>query len=68
MKPNALRFGAVGTLPLISAGKPIPGGGQVPDSVQELSDLMAIFYPSCSSCQDQAARECRTLRLTQHRA
>ena len=43
MKPNALRFGAVGTLPLISAGKPIPGAGQVPDSAQALSHLMAIF-------------------------
>ena len=26
MKPNALRFGAVGTVPLISAGKRNPGG------------------------------------------
>ena len=45
MKPNALRFGAVGTLPLISAGKPIPGAGQVPDSAQALSHLMVILLP-----------------------
>jgi len=43
MKPSALRFGAVETLPLISAVKPIPGAGQVPDSAQALSHLMAIF-------------------------
>jgi hypothetical protein len=46
MKPNALSFGAVGTLPVISAGKPIPRARQVPDRAQALSHLMAIFYPS----------------------
>ena len=43
MKPRARPFGAVGTLPLISAGEPIPAAGQVPDSAQALSHLMAIF-------------------------
>ena len=43
MKPKARRFGAVGTLPLISAGEPIPGAGQVLDSARAPSHLMAIF-------------------------
>ena len=59
MKPNALRFDAVGALPLISAGKPIPVHGQVPDSAEALSH-MAIRLPFPAVVQEHAARECST--------
>ena len=59
MKPNALRFGAVGTLPLISAGKPIPVPGQVPDSAEALSH-MPIRLPFPAVVQDHATQECGT--------
>ena len=67
MKPNALSFGAVGTLPLISAGKTIPGVGQVPDSSQAISHLMPILLPFPCGWQDRCPGMSH-VRLTLHRA